>query len=131
MTSSGGGHEPGRGPARGRAAVGIAIACVFAAAALAGCGLSDGYGTLIVDPARYAAYHCKDLLAQRNNLRKREEELRNLIDKAGEGTGAAIGTMAYRTDYETVLSEEKLLERTAAEKKCELTPTYQSDQSVR
>ena len=131
MTSSDGGHESGRGPARGRAAVGIAIASVFAAVALAGCGLSDGYGTLIVDPARYAAYHCKDLLAQRINLRRREQELRNLIEKAGEGTGAAIGTMAYRTDYETVLSEEKLLERTAIEKKCELTPTYQSDQSVR
>jgi hypothetical protein len=30
-----------------------------------------------------------------------------------------------------VLSDEKLLQRTVAEKKCELTPTYQSDQSVR
>ena len=96
------------------------------------CTLSDGYGTLVVDPARYAAYHCKDLLAQRNGLVSREQELRGLMEKASEGPGGgAIAAMAYRTDYETVLSDEKLLQRTLAEKKCELTPTYQSDQGVR
>ncbi len=133
MRLNDGGHESGRGPTPGLARVWIARAGgILAAAALAGCGLSDGYGSLIVDPARYSAYHCKDLVAQRANLLKRERELRNLIDKANEGTGGvAVGAMAYRTDYEAVLSEEKLLQRTAAEKNCELVPTYQSDQSVR
>jgi hypothetical protein len=133
MRLNDGGRECGRGPARGFGGVLFAAAgCVLAAIALAGCGLSDGYGTLTVDPARYSAYHCKDLIAQRASLLKREQELRGLIDKANEGPGGGtIGTMAYRTDYETVLSEEKLLQRTAAEKNCELVPTYQSDQTVR
>jgi len=133
MRLTDGGRECGRGPARGCRPVLIAAAvCGLAALPLAGCGLSDGYGTLTVDPARYAAYHCKDLIAQRANLLKREQELRSLIDKANEGPGGGtIGSMAYRTDYETVLSEEKLLQRTAAEKNCDLVPTYQSDQTVR
>jgi hypothetical protein len=131
MTSSDGDQEY-HGLVRGRAAVCVAVVCGFGAVALAGCGLRDGYGTLIVDPARYAALHCKELIATRSSLIRREQELRNLIDKASDGSaGTAIATMAYRTDYESVLSEEKLVDRTAAEKKCELTPTYQSDQTVR
>ena len=130
------GHEPGREPGRAGvrrfAAIAIAVGSPFAGLALAGCGMSDGYGSLVVDPARYAAYHCKDLVAQQATLQKREQELRNLIDKASEGTGGgAIATMAYRTDYESVLSQERLLQRTAAEKNCELVPTYRSDQTVR
>jgi hypothetical protein len=132
MRLNDGGHEPGCGPARGLAAIRIAVGCGFAALALAGCGMSDGYGTLIVDPARYSAYHCKDLVAQQATLQKREQELRDLIDKASEGSGgSAISAMAYRTDYESVLSQEKLLQRTAAEKNCELVQTYRSDQTVR
>ena len=36
-----------------------------------------------------------------------------------------------RQDYESVLTEEKLVQREANEKKCELTTTFQSDQSIR
>jgi hypothetical protein len=132
MRLNDGGHESGRGPVRGLAAIRIAGGCVFAVFALAGCGTGDGYGTLIVDPAKYSAYHCKDLAAQQATLQKREQELRNLIDKASDGSGGgAIAAMAYRPDYESVLSQEKLLLRTAAEKNCELVQTYRSDQSVR
>src|SRR5580704_9156720 len=89
-----------------------------AGVALASCGLTDGPGTFIVDPGRYAASHCKELVTQWKQLRTREQELRGLMDKASEGSGGAvIGALAYRTDYETVISEEKLLQRTAAEKK--------------
>jgi hypothetical protein len=126
------GHESGRGPARGFAAIRIAVGCVFAALALAGCGMSDGYGTLLVDPARYSAYHCNDLVKQQATLQKREHELRDLIDRASDGSGGgAIAAMAYRTDYESVLTQEKLLQRAAADKNCELVQTYRSDQTVR
>jgi hypothetical protein len=132
MISSDGDRQSCHRPARGRTAGWTAAVCIFVAPSLTGCTMSDGYGTLVVDPARYSAYHCKDLIAQRNSLISREQELRGLIEKASEGPGgSAIAAMAYRTDYETVLSDEKLLQRTVAEKKCELTPTYQSDQSVR
>jgi hypothetical protein len=132
MKLNDGGHESGRRPASGSAAIRIAVGCGFAALALAGCGMNDGYGTLIVDPAHYSGYHCKELVAQQATLQKREQELRDLIDKASEGSGGgAISAMAYRTDYESVLSQEKLLQRTAAEKNCELVQTYRSDQTVR
>lgn len=105
---------------------------LLAATALSGCGLSDGVGGLLVDPARYSAYHCKELIEESQNLAKREKQLRDLMDKASEGGGGTIiGTLAYRTDYDTVLEQQKLLKRTAAEQKCELVPTYSSDRTIR
>jgi hypothetical protein len=109
-------------------------ACLVAAAAvLAGCGVgTDGMASLAVDPAHYAGYHCKDLTAQWNALVAREKQLRNLIDKASEGGGGTvIAAVAYRGDYDTVLQQEKVLKRTAAEQNCELTSNYSSDQTIR
>ena len=106
--------------------------CAVVAVALAGCGLSNGTGVLFVDPGRYDAYHCNELTARWKVLHDREKELRNLMDRASTGGGGAlIGTLAYRSDYESVLTQEKLVQREAAEKKCELTTTFQSDQSIR
>jgi predicted small lipoprotein YifL len=99
--------------------------------ALAGCGLSNGPGSLFVDPGRYSAYHCKDLATQWKTLLKREKDLRALMDKASEGGGGVIiGALAYRSDYESVLTEKKLLQREAAEKNCQLVATYESDQGI-
>jgi hypothetical protein len=111
-----------------------ASSLVVIAAALAGCALNEGPGQLAVDPGRYEFYHCGDLATRLTVLQARETELRTLMAKAGEGgSGALVGALAYRADYETVLSEEKLLQRTAAEKKCEVgpPPAFQSGQTVR
>ncbi len=106
------------------------LACLIAAA-LAGC--SNGSGSLLIDPGRYSAYHCNDLAARWKELVKRDKELRDLMDRAdqGGGGGAVIGSLAYRTDYESVRSEENLLQRTVAEKNCNPTTQYQSDQIIR
>jgi hypothetical protein len=99
---------------------------------LSGCGLSDGAGALFVDPGRYALYHCDDLAARRKVLMTRENELRGLIERAGESPGGAvIGSLAYRSDYDSVLAEEKLLARDAVEKKCSFASPLQSDQTIR
>ena len=118
---------------RGRVAILRRIVLGLATlAALAGCGMSDGAGSLMVDPGRYSAYRCNDLVARWKILVAREKELRGLIDKAKEGGGGAvIGSLAYRTDYDAALSDEKLLQRTAAEKNCGFTPEFQSDQTIR
>jgi hypothetical protein len=124
-------------PRRPRRSAGVPSAATFilATAMLGGCGLSDGVGSLIVDPARYDGLHCKDLVAQWNGLVAREKQLRNLIDKAAEGGGGTvIGAFAYRSDYQTVLEQEKVLQRTAAAQKCQLVPTpptFTSDQGIR
>jgi len=143
MTLSDGVHQavhghrrgPGAGLSRRRRAglSAIGLICVLAAGALAGCGMSEGIGTLAVDPGRYSAYHCNDFVARLKDLLAQQKNLRNLIDKASEGGGGAvIAALSYRANYETVLSEEKVLRRTAAEKNCELgAPTYQSDQTIR
>jgi hypothetical protein len=111
-----------------------ASSLVVIAVALAGCALDGGPGQFAVDPGRYEFYHCADLATRFKVLQARENELRTLMAKAGEGgSGALVGALAYRADYEAVLSEEKLLQRTAAEKKCEVgpPPAFQSDQTVR
>lgn len=108
------------------------VMLLLAAASLAGCGISDGAGALMVDPARYSGYHCKDMIAESQSLANREKQLRDLMNKASEGGGGSIiGAMAYRTDYETVLEQQKLLRRAAAEQKCELLPSYNSDRTIR
>ena len=101
------------------------------AAALAGC--TNGAGSLLVDPGHYSAYHCNDLAAQWKVLVAREKELRDLMDRAdqGGGGGAVIGSLAYRSDYESVRSDEQLVQREAAEKNCNSTTQFQSDQAIR
>jgi hypothetical protein len=90
---------------------------------LAGCSMTDGVGTFIVDPGRYSVYHCDGLQARLKVLLAREQDLSNLMERASDGGGGVlIGNMSYRADYENTLGEEKLLRRTAAEKKCELPP---------
>ena len=99
---------------------------------LAGCGMSDGAGALFVDPGRYTLYRCEDLAARRKVLVAREAELRGLIEKASESTGGAvIGSLAYRSDYDSVLTEQKLLQRKAEEKNCGFVAPSQSDQVLR
>lgn len=108
----------------------IAALCGFAAVALAGCGSDPG--AFMVDPGKYSVLHCNDLVAQMKTLQAREKELRNLQDKASDGgVGSVIGNIAYRPEFESVLTQEKQVEREAAEKKCDLAPGFQSDQTIR
>jgi len=100
--------------------------------ALAGCGLGNGPGSFIVDPGKYDAYHCNDLVTHWKILNDRERELRNLMDKAAQSAGGAvIGTVVYRSDYESVLTEKKIVQQRAAAMKCELVATYESDRDIR
>ncbi|MGA8820886.1 MAG: hypothetical protein WB624_26650 [Xanthobacteraceae bacterium] len=109
-----------------------AAVLVLAASALAGCSTTDTLDSMLVDPSRYEGYNCKDLGNQLQTLNKREKDLRNLIDRADESaSGVVIGAFAYRTDYQTVIADKKLLQRTMVEKKCQLTPSLTSDQIIR
>jgi hypothetical protein len=93
----------------------------IAALTVATCSLSDGPGAIWVDPGKFIFYRCDDLARHWKELIARENELRGLIEKANESTaGAVIGSIAYRSDYEAVLSEEKAF-----------TQEYQSDQTIR
>jgi hypothetical protein len=109
-----------------------AAVCVVAAIALAGCSSGGGVGQFLVDPSLYDAYHCKDLVTQWDTLNKREAELRANMDRASQtASGKVVGAVAYASDYQAVLAQKKMVQQKAAEKKCELTQTFQSDQTVR
>ena len=99
----------------------------------AAAGCSTSLDTYLVDPARYSAYHCKQLADRLKELQTRETDLRNLMDKASEGAGGTVIVgMSYRADYEKNVGEEKVLRRTAADKKCALEgPAFESDQVIR
>jgi hypothetical protein len=98
---------------------------------LAGCG-SDGAGALFIDPGRYTLYHCDDLATRRKVLIARETELRALIERASESAaGSVIGSLAYRSEYDSVIAEQRLLQRNAAEKNCSFASPLQSDQTLR
>ncbi len=103
----------------------------FLAGAAAGC--STSVDTYLVDPGHYTAYHCTQLTDRLKELQTRENELRNLTDKASEGGGGAlIGGMSYRANYEKAVGEEKVLRRTAADKKCAIdAPVLESDRVIR
>lgn len=106
-----------------------ALIFALATAALAGCG---GVGSLMVDPALYSGYRCNDLSSNWKSLLDREKKLRDLINKARDGGGGTvIGAVVYRSDYETVLAQERVLKQTAAEKNCQLVPGYRSDETIR
>jgi hypothetical protein len=106
--------------------VGIVSIWLVSAALLSGCATSDVTTTLMIDPAHYSVYHCDGLQARLKALQTREQELSNLMVRASEGGGGAlIGNLTYRADYENALAEEKVLRRTAAEKKCDLPPPPQ------
>ncbi len=108
------------------------LLAVVAGVALSGCSANDGAGALLVDPSHYSAYHCDALATQWKVLVAREKELRALMERADQGAGGGvIGSLAYRPEYDSVLSEERLLQRTAAEKNCTTTPQFQSDQVIR
>jgi len=109
------------------------LSFLFTPAALivTGCG-SDGPGAIWVDPGKYTFYKCDDLARRWKALITREDELRGLIEKANESAaGAVVGSVAYRSDYEAVLSEEKMLQRTAADKKCSFMADHESDHIIR
>jgi uncharacterized membrane protein YebE (DUF533 family) len=128
-----------------RVSVDLKILCCSAlalAGLLAGCTSNDS-GELLIDPGRYAVYKCDDLAARWKVVLAREKELRDLMDKASQTAGGAvIGSLAYRAQYDATVSDQRLLQRTAAEKNCGLpfqtqgapqpqSTQYQSDQSIR
>jgi hypothetical protein len=122
---TGGGQSGARATRRGlarRLAHGFAwLAALELACALCGCAGNDS-GALLIDPGRYELFKCDDLATRWRLVSAREKELRALMDRASQtGGGAVVGSLAYRSDYETVLSDERLLARTAAAKNCPLS----------
>ena len=91
------------------------------AGALAGCSAAgDNPFTVFADPGKYEYYSCDQINAQRKNWSTREQELRELMNKAEQDTGGAIvNVLAYKADHVAASEELKVLEATARSKNCE------------
>ena len=90
------------------------------AAALGGCG-DTKTGTMLVSPARFTLYNCKELAAQQGALLARRRQLEDLIVRAKRGSGGSlVSAVAYEPDYQAVLGELKVLRQEAAQKECTL-----------
>jgi hypothetical protein len=85
---------------------------------LAGCSV-DVISTRFSDPAKYDLYECKQLVNERNDLEKRESELRGLIQKARDGAaGPVIAEVAYGPDYVTAREQMAVVNELRQRKNC-------------
>jgi hypothetical protein len=89
---------------------------------LGGCVLApDSFEQAFSDPAKFDFLDCKDLNEREKILAKREQEMRELMDKASQGTGGAVANaLAYRTDYLNVRGELKQVRAVVQRKECAL-----------
>ena len=88
------------------------------AALLAGCGGITGT-SVWVTPRSYEFQDCKQLVNLAQMFRNRTKELEQLMAKAASSPGGqVIGTLAYRTEYQQALGQEKEATAMAAEKRC-------------
>jgi hypothetical protein len=110
-----------------------ATAVVLAAAVLlAGCGTADNPFTVFADPGKYEYYSCDQIVDQRKKLSTREQELRQLMDKAEQSAGGTVvNLLAYRADHVAASEELKVIENAARSKNCESPANWRSGTAVR
>jgi hypothetical protein len=105
----------------------------FAAAALAACSSIGGDPlTVFADPGKYQYNTCDQIATHRKNLSTREQELKMLMDKAGQSAGGSVvNVLAYRADYVAASEELKVLENTARAKNCDRPENWKSNSGVK
>jgi hypothetical protein len=68
--------------------------------------------TFFADPAKYQYSSCEQLAVHRQTWTTKEQELKQLMDRADQGAGGAlVNVLAYKADYVAATEELKLLER--------------------
>jgi hypothetical protein len=98
----------------------LAFGALLAAGLLSGCSSgTDSRLTVFADPGKYDYYSCDLIAGQQNYWKSREQELKLLMDKAGQSaSGAVVNVIAYKADYVGATEELKVLEATARSKNC-------------
>jgi hypothetical protein len=107
-------------------------AVLFAGGMLQACAVSDNPLTVFADPGKYQYNTCEQIAGQKKNWTTREQELRQLMDKADQSAGGAVvNVLAYKADHVAALEELKVLEATARSKNCETPDKWRSNTVVR
>jgi hypothetical protein len=110
-----------------RTAVLVALAIV-----VAGCSsVADNAMTIFVDPAKYQYSTCEGLGRQRETSTKKEQELRQLMDRAEQSAGGTVvNVLAYKGDHVAALEELQLIDRAARAKNCDGTRNWPSNSAI-
>jgi hypothetical protein len=121
-----------RAPLRTALRVALAAGAVMAGGLLAGCSSTGDTLTVFADPGRYQYNTCEQIAGQRKFWTNREQELRQLMDKAEQSAGGAVvNVLAYKADHVAANEELKVLENTARAKNCDTPEKWKSNSSVK
>jgi len=105
----------------------------IAALVLSACSsTSDNVFTVFADPGKYQYFSCDQITGQRKAWALKEQELRQLMNKADQSAGGSVvNALAYKSDYVAASEELKVLEATARSKNCDMPENWRSNSSVR
>ncbi len=109
------------------------------AAAIAGLALlsscatpGESSATFFADPGKYQFSTCEQLAVHRKTWTTKEQDLKQLMDRAEQGAGGAlVNVLAYKADYVAATEELKVLERTARSKHCDSPENWGSSSAIR
>ena len=108
------------------------LCAVLFAGGLQACAVSENPLTVFADPGNYQYNTCEQIAGQKKNWTNREQELRQLMDKADQSAGGAVvNVLAYKADHVAALEELKVLEATARSKNCDNPANWRSNNVVR
>jgi hypothetical protein len=115
------------------ASLSVCSAGAVALALLSGCATPGGSSlTFFADPAKYQYSSCEQLAVHRQTWTTKEQELKQLMDRAEQGAGGAVvNVLAYKADYVAATEELKLLERAARSKHCSTPENWSSSSAIR
>jgi hypothetical protein len=95
------------------------VASIVLCGVLGACASGDNAPTFLSDPGKFQYHNCEQITAQGKAISTRQQDLKRLIDKAGESAGGSfVGAIAYQTDYIAATEDLRLLKAAAAEKNC-------------
>jgi hypothetical protein len=76
-------------------------------------------GGFFADSGLYEFYSCEQIAINRTAVKAREQELKQLMDRAEKGTGGAfVSAIAYKGDYRAVQEQLQVIDATMRDKKC-------------
>jgi hypothetical protein len=99
--------------------------------ALAGCASAVEGPLFFGDAGKYQFHDCEQLATAARTQIKREQELKDLINRAEAGAGGIfVSLLAYKSDYVAVEEDLRVIETTARSKNCPTPSTWQSNSVI-
>jgi hypothetical protein len=102
----------------------VLLSVVLVGMVLSGCSSTGGGSVMMfADPGKYQYHTCPQLASAHKAVSTREQELRELIEKAERSAGGAVvGTIAYRSDYIAANEELRVIDQAVRAKSCPPPP---------